>query len=97
MTNSDFTHLEEWRCRLRKVAEEAAKGKDGAAVVRAMNRAVQRANCVWLDELYDDISKAKSSQGLWLAFDITWLTALALELRKVPKSRAKAMKVRTKG
>ena len=57
-------------------------GTGGAKIARAMNAAILRANAIGLDSLYHKLGKKKvrDADGLWLAFDITWLTVLAVEV-----------------
>jgi len=55
-------------------------------VVDALRRATIRSNGIGMDDLYDEISKADSTDGLCYAFDITWLAAFADELKRSSKS-----------
>src|SRR5438094_9063719 len=64
-----------------QISGAGSKGKKGPAVVNALWRATNDLNKLGIDELYDRISEADSTSGLYRAFDITWLAAFALELQ----------------
>jgi hypothetical protein len=90
MAKKDFDQLEHWRARLWKLASRAAKGQKGPAVVKALRRATIRLNELGMDDLYDKLSKADSTDGLYFAFDITWLAAFVDELKRPSKARRAA-------
>jgi len=88
MTKKDMDQLEEWRARLWKMARKAAKGQEGPAVVGALRRATKRLNKIGMDRLYDEISNADSTAGLYYAFDIMWLAVFEVELERQASKRA---------
>jgi len=89
MTAKDLEQLERWRSKLWSKALAAAPGKQGRAVVNALHRATIKLNDLGMDELYDEVSQARSTEGLYFAFDITWLAGFVLELEHLPKSKRK--------
>jgi hypothetical protein len=87
MSKKDLEQLDYWRERLWKMVKQAAEGKKGLSVIKALRRANRKLNKLGMDKMYDRIADADSTDGLYYAFDITWLAAFALELQRLPQSK----------
>ena len=71
--------LADFHGRLWFIFSQNAKGKTGPQVVAALKRASEKVYDAGIDEAYAGLPL---SENLALAFDLTWLTAVNMELTK---------------